>query len=106
MRYKEVDRPSIEFFMSKRFVNETLLEFVRSLPCTVCHASPSDPHHVKTRGAGGQDHLDNLMPLCRKHHVEWHQGGPSKMFRKYPQLHNWVVNENRKDVLSRYVEFN
>ena len=26
---------------------------------------PIDPHHIKTRGAGGGDTLDNLVMLCR-----------------------------------------
>jgi hypothetical protein len=29
----------------------------------------SDPHHVRTVGAGGHD-AENLVPLCRKHHGE------------------------------------
>jgi len=89
---------------AKRIVNKTLLEFVSSLPCSVCRKHPSDPHHIKTRGAGGGDILDNLMPLCRKHHVEWHQYGPSKMFTLYPQLENWVVNKNREDLLGKYYD--
>ena len=40
---------------------------VRDLPCCVCFAPPpSDPHHVKTRGAGGTS--ADLVPLCRGHH--------------------------------------
>lgn len=27
-----------------------------------------DPHHIVTRGAGGNDELTNLITLCRKHH--------------------------------------
>lgn len=34
----------------------------------MCGKSPVDPHHVKTRGAGGSDLL--AVPLCRVHHVE------------------------------------
>src|SRR5690606_17013826 len=47
---------------------------VRALSCCVCDASaPSDPHHVKSRGAGG-DRRD-LVPLCRTHHREYHDVG-------------------------------
>lgn len=60
----------------------------RLLPCCVCTsravfwhavkvlaANPdadwprvSDPHHEKTRGAGGLD--EHTIPLCRDHHIE------------------------------------
>jgi len=29
---------------------------------------PLDPHHIKTRGAGGDDSLQNLVILCRTCH--------------------------------------
>jgi len=31
-----------------------------------------DPHHIQTRGSGGDDDLRNLICLCRKHHDEAH----------------------------------
>ena len=27
-----------------------------------------DPHHIKTKGSGGDDTKENLITLCRKHH--------------------------------------
>lgn len=30
-------------------------------------------HHIKTRGSGGSDHSDNLMPLCVLHHNHIHK---------------------------------
>jgi hypothetical protein len=40
----------------------------RLLPCLVCdRPPPSDPAHVRARGAGGKD-AGNVVPLCRKHH--------------------------------------
>ena len=29
-----------------------------------------DPHHIKTKGSGGDDTRENLITLCRKHHNE------------------------------------
>lgn len=29
---------------------------------------PLDPHHLRKRSQGGEDTLDNLVLLCRKHH--------------------------------------
>lgn len=40
--------------------------------CEVCHAvpwrHPLDTHHIKTRGAGGDDVRTNLIVLCRQCH--------------------------------------
>lgn len=41
-----------------------------------------DPHHVRTRGAGGRD-KSNLVPLCRKHHTELHTIGRYTFEDKY-----------------------
>lgn len=44
-------------------------KWIRSLPCCACHKEgPSDPHHVKTRGAGGTS--EDLVPLCADCHRE------------------------------------
>jgi hypothetical protein len=54
-----------------RIRSETNLQRIRNLPCAVCsHPAPSDPDHFRTRGAGGDDSLSNLNPLCRLHHQE------------------------------------
>lgn len=60
------------------------IDLIRSLPCAVCsHSPPSDPHHIKTRGAGGDDSLENLLSLCRPHHVEIHTIGRKTFLNKY-----------------------
>lgn len=46
----------------------------RRSPCLVCGKRPSDPAHVRSRGAGGRDR-GNVIPLCRDHHREQHQHG-------------------------------
>lgn len=36
-----------------------------TLPCAACgHPGPSDPAHVRSRGAGGKDRA-NVIPLCK-----------------------------------------
>lgn len=47
----------------------------RSLPCSVpgCTRRPAEPHHVRTRGAGGSD--SDCVPLCHEHHMELHGKG-------------------------------
>lgn len=58
-----------------------LADLVRRLPCCVvgCRRRPSDPAHVRSRGAGGHAWIvvdgvkvGNIAPLCHSHHT----GGP------------------------------
>ena len=51
---------------------------IRGLPCDLCAApAPSDPHHVRTRAAGGT--AKDLIPVCRTCHTRIHDGhGPSR----------------------------
>lgn len=55
-----------------------LADAVRGLPCCVagCRRTPSDPAHVRGRGAGGSAWIEvdgrragNIAPLCRAHHT-------------------------------------
>lgn len=65
---------------------------IRKLPCLACGASPpSECHHVKHRGSGGGDDFWNLMPLCFRHHSEWHQIGMEKMIDKYPTIKEFLT---------------
>jgi hypothetical protein len=53
-------------------------DVIRGLPCCVCQAPPpSDPHHVRSRGAGGTKR--DLIPVCRTCHTLIHSGhGPDR----------------------------
>jgi 5-methylcytosine-specific restriction endonuclease McrA len=48
----------------------------RCLNCGIAPEDPQilDPHHVKTRGSGGEDSLDNIAPLCHPCHRKAHNG--------------------------------
>ncbi len=44
------------------------------IPCEVCGSQAVDIHHIECRGMGGtktKDIIENLMALCRKHHIEY-----------------------------------
>lgn len=43
------------------------------IPCEVCGSRAVDIHHIEARGMGGSkssDTIDNLMALCREHHID------------------------------------
>lgn len=77
------------------------LDFVRRQICLVC-AKRSDPHHVKTRGAGGSDFL--AANLCREHHTEIGQIGILRFEKKYNvdiekairEMHRRYAGEQRR----------
>jgi len=62
-------------------------KWISHLPCCVCYGGGassgilSDPHHVKTKGAGGQDW--HLVPLCRFHHQQFHAMGRHTFQKRY-----------------------
>lgn len=71
----------------KRYQNKNHIELIRDLPCMVCGSSPpSDPHHWKSRGSGGSDHLNNLVSLCHNDHVLFHSIGAKSFWDKYGDL--------------------
>jgi len=59
---------------------EDYLDFIRSLPCMIL-GGRSDPHHVKSRGAGGSDFL--CIPLSRKYHTEIEVIGIGRFEKKH-----------------------
>ena len=86
----------------KRTVNRDLLSETRQRPCAACGArGPSHAHHLTTRGAGGNDTEDNLMPLCFRHHAEFHTKGASYMVQIYRAVSMWLIDHRRFDVIER-----
>lgn len=64
----------------------------RFTPCCVpgCKSlPPSDPAHVRSRGAGGGDWA-NVVPFCRRHHDEQHAIGVQS-FEALHKVHLEVV---------------
>jgi hypothetical protein len=88
-------------YQMTRVVDEGLLGVVRGLPCLVCLTVPVDAHHVSSVGAGGGDTWDNVMPLCREHHQQWHSRGPGFMMKSYPTIRYWLEGAGREDVFAR-----
>lgn len=63
-------------------------DLARSLPCLVWSngrslcVGPTEPDHVRARGAGGKD-AGNVVPLCSGHHSERHTIGIRTFERRY-----------------------
>lgn len=75
-----------------RLSDRALLDAVATRPCQACLAKPSDPAHIRSRGAGGGDYHWNVMPLCRIHHIEQHKIGWTAFAEKYSGVLSWLVN--------------
>lgn len=41
--------------------------------CRKCGVPATDPHHIILKSQGGDDVFGNIMPLCHKHHDEYHK---------------------------------
>ena len=53
------------------------------IPCETCGARAVDIHHIEARGIGGTkkvDTIDNLMALCREHHLQY---GDKKQYMEF-----------------------
>lgn len=51
------------------------VQWVKSLPCLVCGATPSENAHVYTGGMGRKADAAKIVPLCLIHHAEQHAYG-------------------------------
>ena len=52
------------------------------MPCEICGCEAVDLHHIEARGMGGsneRDVLENLMALCRGHHIFY---GDKKQYKQ------------------------
>jgi hypothetical protein len=85
-RHEEMKRRN-EKRRAKRYARDfgTRAEAVREMPCLVCGHVPSEPAHVRSRGAGGDRR--SVVPLCGPfaggHHREQHTRGIQTFQRKY-----------------------
>ncbi len=66
----------------KRIKDAVLLAEFRTKPCLIC-GNKSDPCHIKSKGSGGGDEVNNLINLCRLHHRESHDVGWFKFSQKF-----------------------
>jgi Putative HNHc nuclease len=80
----------------KRIVNKAVLKSAKQRHCIACGAPPpTDPHHIKSVGAGGDDTATNLLSLCRKCHTEIHFIGKKTFLNKYPWIAEAMARAER-----------
>ena len=71
----------MKFPKPKRKKNRKLLNSFKNKPCVICgNTLTTVAHHIKTKGARGDDSETNLYALCWVHHAEVHRG--AKTFKK------------------------
>lgn len=98
----EIEREKEKLFKSKRIVNKKLIRQLKETKrCIICNIILPDMHHVTSVGAGGDDVVHNLMPLCRIHHVKIHTIGIKRMCDHHPEVRRWLEDHGRFDVLGR-----
>ena len=66
--------------------------------CVLC-SREANHHHIKTKGAGGSNEAENILPLCWSHHSILHIVGWNKFLFRYPYLcgllkqKGWVLKD-------------
>ena len=67
------------------------------MPCEICGNQAVDLHHIEARGMGGsdtKDNIENLMALCRGHHIAY---GDKKQHKEMLiEVHNNFMKHNGK----------
>lgn len=79
---------------SEKLICREYLDFVKSKPCIALgvHIGPTDPHHLIAVGWRRAKQNDfSAVSLCRKHHGELEQIGPSK-FENLHSVNLWREN--------------
>jgi len=67
------------------------------MPCEICGNQAVDLHHIEARGMGGsdtKDNIENLMALCRGHHVKFGDKKQHKEMLKEVHL-NFMKNNGK-----------
>ena len=71
----------------KRLTDTRLIKKLRAMDCAACmRDGPSVVHHIRTKGSGGPDVFENLLPLCVPCHTDIHLLGPSKFMSRRPMV--------------------
>lgn len=64
--------------------------------CVVCGRPAVDVHHIMFRSHGGKDELQNVVCLCRKHHIAAH-GVEVKTWRRFFKDYIRKITESNEE---------
>nr|BFD64845.1 hypothetical protein BdHM001_35260 [Bdellovibrio sp. HM001] len=70
----------------KRVKDRKVLDTFHAQQCVACRAWGCDPAHIKGKGAGGDDVMEGVIELCRKHHRFQHDKGWWKLCQEFPRV--------------------
>jgi hypothetical protein len=83
----------------KREVNRKILDNVKKSNCIICGRPNPDPDHILSIGAGGDDSLKNVWPLCRNHHTQRHSKGLVWLCIHYPAALRELRSRGFEDIV-------
>ena len=75
-----------QYCVSKHYSAAYSQYAMEHLVCEACHGNAILPHHIRTRGAGGDDDKANLLSLCALCHRRIHSLGVQRFGFLYPKL--------------------
>lgn len=83
----------ISLALKKYRIQDTMImDLRRNEKCVVSgSAPPNDPHHIRSRGAFGDDVAWNVVPLTRELHQEFHKIGIETFANKYDNFKKWLL---------------
>ncbi len=83
-------------------LNHAYRKFITGQPCTVCGQNWwIDPAHTGNRGRGQKSSDLSCIPLCRKHHDEYHQGHADFLIRHGIDLVQTIQDLQRRATACR-----
>jgi len=79
------------------------LRFITQGKCSVCsYVGEIDLHHLKSRKSGGPDTENNLIELCREHHVAIHSLGRTT-FIKIHKLEDVMIDKGWELINNKWI---
>lgn len=96
----------MEFPKKKRKQNQDLIDYLGDrLECACCaQQAPNDMDHLVTKGSGGHDEFNNLVPLCRNCHTLRHKNGISYLIEKFPSYKSYLRMLGQSELITRVMD--
>ena len=80
IKARNAKRQAKEF--QRAYHSKERVEWVKTLPCIICRATPCENAHAKGDGAGRKGGYKFIVPMCQAHHAEQHAHGWSHFTRQ------------------------